>query len=201
MTPTGRRVSDRTADRRARLRRRTQHNGLDRPRPAVPRSTGATRVAKTPGCRCSTTTPRCTSPRSAPTGEVQLRDWTGERVPPHCVSSGLVLLAHCPGRRFSERILAGPLPRLTARTMVAPAKLRRRLAAIAAARQRVGVRRVRRRHQLGRRPGVRRRRPTPSPPCTCTGRRIASLVTATRTQIAAAVAAAAQAVESPGCAR
>jgi DNA-binding IclR family transcriptional regulator len=61
---------------------------------------------------------------------VQLRDWTGERVPPHCVSSGLVLLAHAsPDAR--ERALAGPLPRLTARTMVAPTRLRRRLAAIA----------------------------------------------------------------------
>ena len=63
-------------------------------------------------------------------GEVQMRDWTGARVTPHCVSSGLVLLAHSP-IEVQERILAGPLPRLTARTMVAPAKLRRRLAAIA----------------------------------------------------------------------
>jgi DNA-binding IclR family transcriptional regulator len=61
---------------------------------------------------------------------VQLRDWTGERVPPHCVSSGLVLLAHAPADE-RERALAGPLPRLTARTMVAPTRLRRRLAAIA----------------------------------------------------------------------
>lgn len=60
---------------------------------------------------------------------VQLRDWTGERVPPHCVSSGLVLLAHAPpGDR--ARILDGPLPRLTPNTMVSPSKLRRRLAAI-----------------------------------------------------------------------
>jgi DNA-binding IclR family transcriptional regulator len=61
---------------------------------------------------------------------VQLRDWTGERVPPHCVSSGLVLLAHAsPDER--RRALDGPLPRLTARTIVTPAKLRRRLAAVA----------------------------------------------------------------------
>ena len=61
---------------------------------------------------------------------VQLRDWTGERVPPHCVPSGLVLLAHSdPAER--ERILGRPLPRLTANTMVAPAKLRRRIAGIA----------------------------------------------------------------------
>jgi len=62
-------------------------------------------------------------------GEVQLRDWTGERVPPHCVSSGLVLLANAP-EADRERILTGPLPRLTPRTMVAPAKLRRRIAAV-----------------------------------------------------------------------
>jgi DNA-binding IclR family transcriptional regulator len=61
---------------------------------------------------------------------VQLRDWTGERVPPHCVSSGLVLLAHAPIAE-QQRILAGPLPRLTAKTMTSPAKLRRRLSAIA----------------------------------------------------------------------
>jgi DNA-binding IclR family transcriptional regulator len=61
---------------------------------------------------------------------VQLRDWTGERVPPHCVSSGLVLLAHAsPDAR--QRALEGPLPRLTARTMVAPTRLRRRLVAVA----------------------------------------------------------------------
>jgi DNA-binding IclR family transcriptional regulator len=61
---------------------------------------------------------------------VQLRDWTGERVPPHCVSSGLVLLAFSP-IETRERILAGALPRLTAKTVVAPTKLRRRLVTIA----------------------------------------------------------------------
>jgi DNA-binding IclR family transcriptional regulator len=62
--------------------------------------------------------------------DVQLRDWTGERVPPHCVPSGLVLLAHA-GAAERHRVLDGPLPRLTGRTVVAPAKLRRRLASIA----------------------------------------------------------------------
>lgn len=61
---------------------------------------------------------------------VQLRDWTGERVPPHCVSSGLVLLAHAP-TATRDRALEGPLPRLTAKTMVAPGRLRRRLDAVA----------------------------------------------------------------------
>ena len=61
---------------------------------------------------------------------VQLRDWTGERVPPHCVSSGLVLLAYAPEAE-REAALAAALPQFTARTMTAPAKLRRRLGAIA----------------------------------------------------------------------
>jgi IclR family transcriptional regulator, KDG regulon repressor len=62
--------------------------------------------------------------------EVQLRDWTGERVPPHCVSSGLVLLAHATAAE-QRRALDRPLPRLTARTVTSAAKLRRRLATIA----------------------------------------------------------------------
>lgn len=61
---------------------------------------------------------------------VQLRDWTGERVPPHCVPSGLVLLAHAPVSE-QRRVLDGPLPRLTPHTMVARGRLSRRLAAIA----------------------------------------------------------------------
>ena len=61
---------------------------------------------------------------------VQLRDWTGERVPPHCVSSGLVLLAHATAAA-RDAALAGPLSQFTDRTMTAPAKLRRRLTAIA----------------------------------------------------------------------
>ena len=60
---------------------------------------------------------------------VQLRDWTGERVPPHCVSSGLVLLAQG-DEAERERILSSPLPRLTEKTMIAPAKLRRRMSGI-----------------------------------------------------------------------
>ena len=57
---------------------------------------------------------------------VQLRDWTGERVPAHCVPSGLVLLA-LGDKAERESILGRPLARLTGNTMVAPAKLRRRL--------------------------------------------------------------------------
>jgi DNA-binding IclR family transcriptional regulator len=61
---------------------------------------------------------------------VQLRDWTGERVPPHCVPSGLVLLAYA-GDAELDRVLGRPLPRFTAKTVVSPAKLRRRLTGIA----------------------------------------------------------------------
>ena len=61
---------------------------------------------------------------------VQLRDWTGERVPPHCVSSGLVLLAHASDAERNAALEA-PLAQFTAKTMTAPAKLRRRLTAIA----------------------------------------------------------------------
>ena len=61
---------------------------------------------------------------------VQLRNWTGARVRPHCVSSGLVLLAHSTAAE-RQRALNGPLPRLTARTVTSPARLRRRLDAVA----------------------------------------------------------------------
>ena len=60
---------------------------------------------------------------------VQIRDWTGERLPLHVVSSGLVLLAHAPASVI-EDYLHGPLERFTPRTMVDPTKLRKRLAAI-----------------------------------------------------------------------
>lgn len=61
---------------------------------------------------------------------VQLRDWTGERVPAHCVSSGLVMLAHAPaGRR--DAAIPRPLRRFTDRTVVNLTRLRARLAVIA----------------------------------------------------------------------
>jgi DNA-binding IclR family transcriptional regulator len=59
-------------------------------------------------------------------GEIQVRDWTGSRIPMHVVSSGLVFLAH----RAPERLtayLARPLERFTARSMIDPAELRARL--------------------------------------------------------------------------
>jgi DNA-binding IclR family transcriptional regulator len=60
---------------------------------------------------------------------VQVRDWTGERIPAHQTSSGLVLLAHA-SEHERERYLAGPLPAATPNTLIEPAALRRRFAAI-----------------------------------------------------------------------
>jgi DNA-binding IclR family transcriptional regulator len=62
---------------------------------------------------------------------VQVRDWTGERLHPHMVSSGLVLLAHL-SERERERYLAGPLAAGTPKTMTDAPELRRRLADVAA---------------------------------------------------------------------
>ncbi|HXF72186.1 MAG TPA: IclR family transcriptional regulator [Actinomycetota bacterium] len=53
--------------------------------------------------------------------------WVGKRTPLHATSSGKVLLAHAPAE-VRERILSGPLPRLTRRTIVDPGALRRQLA-------------------------------------------------------------------------
>jgi len=63
--------------------------------------------------------------------QVQIRDWTGTRVPMHAVSSGLVLLAHMPLAAL-KRFLDGPLERFTPRTMTDPSALRERLAQIRA---------------------------------------------------------------------
>lgn len=61
---------------------------------------------------------------------VQVRNWTGERIAAHMVSSGLVLLAHLSEREL-DRYLNGPLKAATPRTTTDPVALRRRLAAIA----------------------------------------------------------------------
>ncbi len=65
---------------------------------------------------------------SAPS-EIQVRDWTGERLAAHLVSSGLVLLAES-DTEVIERYLEGPLERQTARTMTEPGALRVRLGGI-----------------------------------------------------------------------
>jgi IclR family acetate operon transcriptional repressor len=57
--------------------------------------------------------------------------WVGKRTPLHATSSGKVLLAYAPAE-VRERVLSGPLPRLTRRTIVDPEALRRQLAEAAA---------------------------------------------------------------------
>ena len=61
---------------------------------------------------------------------VQVRDWTGERIPAHQVSSGLVVLANLPAADV-DRYLAGPLPAATEHTTTDPTELRHRLDTIA----------------------------------------------------------------------
>jgi DNA-binding IclR family transcriptional regulator len=60
---------------------------------------------------------------------VQVRDWTGARIPMHAVSSGLVVLASLTPAAL-EAALAHPLEAFTDRTIVAPAAIRDRLWAI-----------------------------------------------------------------------
>jgi DNA-binding IclR family transcriptional regulator len=60
--------------------------------------------------------------------QVQVRDWTGVRVPMHAVSSGLVLLAQLPPATL-DAYLARPLQRFTDRTVTSATALRRRVAA------------------------------------------------------------------------
>jgi DNA-binding IclR family transcriptional regulator len=63
------------------------------------------------------------------TNEVTLRDWNGTRLPPHVVSSGLVLLAAQPPNTIAA-YLSRPPARFTDRTVTQPAVIRRRLASI-----------------------------------------------------------------------
>ena len=57
---------------------------------------------------------------------VQVRDWTGTRVPMHVVSSGLVVLASLKPAAL-EAYLAGPLERFTDHTIVVASQIRDRL--------------------------------------------------------------------------
>lgn len=59
--------------------------------------------------------------------EVRVRDWTGERVPMHVVSSGLVFLAHI-GPEDLDDYLGRELERFTDRTQYEPHRIRERLA-------------------------------------------------------------------------
>jgi DNA-binding IclR family transcriptional regulator len=61
--------------------------------------------------------------------QVQIRDWTGTRVPMHAVSSGLAILASMP-KVAQKRFLERPLERFTARTVTDGSALRKRLARI-----------------------------------------------------------------------
>jgi DNA-binding IclR family transcriptional regulator len=57
---------------------------------------------------------------------VQVRDWTGTRIPLHAVSSGQVFLAQLPGPMLA-RYLAEPLERFTPNTLTTAASLLERL--------------------------------------------------------------------------
>ena len=63
--------------------------------------------------------------------EVTLQDWTGERVPLHAVSSGLVFLASCPKPEVTD-YCAGGLERFTDHTTGSVGELRQRLTQIRA---------------------------------------------------------------------
>lgn len=57
---------------------------------------------------------------------VQVRDWTGERLPMHAVASGVAMLAHWPAEAI-ERYLERPLQAFTDTTRTDPDDLRERL--------------------------------------------------------------------------
>ena len=61
--------------------------------------------------------------------QVQVRDWTGTRVPMHAVSSGLVFLAQLPESTL-DAYLIRELEAFTPRTLTAPDALRERLARV-----------------------------------------------------------------------
>lgn len=60
--------------------------------------------------------------------EVQVRSWTGERVPPHLVPSGLVMLAAKPDG-YIDKFLGKPLEATTDDSVVDPDTVRKRLTA------------------------------------------------------------------------
>jgi len=60
--------------------------------------------------------------------QVQIRDWTGERLPAHTVSSGQVLLAF--GAIDADRYLSQPLERLASHTLTDATAIRERFAEI-----------------------------------------------------------------------
>lgn len=58
--------------------------------------------------------------------QVQVRDWTGESVDAHVVSSGLVLMAHAPAA-VRDAFLAGPLEAWTPASVTDPGRIAQRL--------------------------------------------------------------------------
>jgi DNA-binding IclR family transcriptional regulator len=60
---------------------------------------------------------------------VREANWVGRRTPLNCVANGKALLAFQPEATIA-RVLAGPLPRYTERTIADPARLRRELAQV-----------------------------------------------------------------------
>lgn len=66
-----------------------------------------------------------------PDSELQVRDWTGHRIPMHAVPSGQVVLAF--DDELAERVMSAPLQRFTPHTITDPAALRARLASVRAA--------------------------------------------------------------------
>lgn len=67
-----------------------------------------------------------------PDTELQVRDWTGTRIPMHAVPSGHVLLADATAAEVA-RYVGVPMERFTQRTIVDARALRRRLADVRAA--------------------------------------------------------------------
>ena len=62
---------------------------------------------------------------------VRETNWVGRRTPFHCAANGKALLAFQP-EEMIERILAGPLPRMTDRTIAEPGAVRAELARVRA---------------------------------------------------------------------
>lgn len=58
--------------------------------------------------------------------QIQVKSWTGESLPLHCVASGLVLLAHSDDD-FVDEYLSNPLESFTPKTITTPAVIRQRL--------------------------------------------------------------------------
>lgn len=63
-----------------------------------------------------------------PDEELQVRDWTGSRIPMHAVPSGQVVLAH--DEALTAQVTGAPMVAFTAHTITSATALRRRLAEI-----------------------------------------------------------------------